>query len=659
MTEVTDFLRTIATEFESEGFWSPAEIAINDADFSGSVELLISSLEVASEHPNWIPRFDLVVPGDAGPDPDKQIITSSANPQLNIDDLKDSFGEHISDHTDYAGQIQRAFNETEFEQAIEDIVAAVPEDKPLLGSITVDKKSVLSDLYPDDNPPNELQLWVNQATVEGWIASEDTESIIEKQFDGDSLPYHVFLDLEAEQSQYLGFCELEDLVKKEAVSPEESTQKFLAQEQSLSDLFSGTDLRRPEITPAIFDIEAAIQAYSKVVVATSMMVLAESWELQNDSLGLTTLTHRHRIDETLELDSIDSAFSSKETREIRDLVYEVHSGDYTISISFWHQAVASQCSSFKDIPNNRASISHYAGFLQEESAKEDLEQLQNTVEEVSELTRTIANSLSEASRGLSSNLQNIVIALLGAIVTNFVLILRYSDFYVLAPFSVAAISGILIFYFPIIQGKVATTQELMENRISDFLMYFNEIRSHVDSRVFDLEEIGEQLEAHLQTAASSLITARRTVNRIYILMLSIWAIVVIYGYLVSIPISEEVIRTTLSDIGLNTSVSDGQNLISVTLIFSTLPAFWILLKNCKEIGSVRRVFSGTEIPTEVDVKLPVNIPKTDSSRKHDTEVFEEIGSETYATYFPLISMSLLLVIIGVGLLELTRSLGMW
>lgn len=663
MTEEIKFLSSLNSEFIEEGYWGPDSITIDEGNVTDSESLLIHGLKVATAKSTWFSRFQVQIPAGPGPMSDKNLIQFEDGPQLKVEELKGALKDKIKDPDDYAGQVQRHFSSQKYENAISDIQQGISGEDELALTLKIDKHSIVSEICTDwsfDGCSMEPQLWVNQSTLKNWIESVHVEEVIQTQFNSGSLPYHVFLEHEGEQSDYLGFVSIDSIRDEQAVHPSSCEAECEVANKSLSDLFSSTNSNKPSISPLIFDTTYVRNAYSDVFLSLSMMCLTEDCEIDRDTLNPKIITDRHHLKEEHNLGSNCSLYSSSEDlSNLYELLQDIHEKSSTISLAHWQRAVATQCSTFDDITSNRRAIVHYAGFLQEESAKEELEQLQSTVEEVSELTRTIANSLSEDSRELTSDLQNIVIALLGAIVTNFVLILRYSDFYVLAPFSVAAISGILIFYYPIVQNKIDNTHEVMENRTADFLIYLSEIRSHVGNRVFDLQKIERQHESHLETAAQALITTRKLIARVYILMVVLWFTVISYGYLVVTEVSEEWVISTLSDIGIQTTTSVGKDMISVTVIFSVFPAVWIIWKTWGKMDSASDILCTSQIPDNVEVELPE--PTQDLTKKtiENNQVLDERYTEAYDLYYPFVPLLLLMLIILISLARITNTLGVW
>jgi hypothetical protein len=579
-------------------------------------------------------------------------------PKLDTDSLVSALKSSVESPIEYANEVQQNLEESKYQDVVNSIVNGISDDDTLELTLNIDKSNILLEENFDCefNSSMEVQFWINENTLRRWVDSITVEKVIREQFTSDSIPYHVFLEYDHKMSDHLGLFSKESLLDGYTVTSATCNKNNKNTNDVMVDLFSDIDSEIPPISPLLFDENNLREIYSGCFLTFSMQYLSDECDINNNNLSVKTITDRHHISKEYDLEADSSLSSSDEDLSaIYSIIENIHNKESLISLSHWRHAVATQCSSFDDVSSNVDKITHYAGFLQEESAKEELEQLQSTVQQVSELTRTIANSVSETAQKLSSDLQNIVIALLAAIVTNFVLILRYSDFYVLAPFSVASISGILIFYFPAVQNRIDNAQEIMENRTNDFILYFSEIRANVGNSVFELDKIIEQHESHLETAAQTIAKAQVTIGKVYILLIFLWFTVIFYGHLVVDGISDSSIFFFLSNFGVQTSVSAGSDLISLTVILSIFPAGWILLR------SGLSLYSGSALCQKgtSSESININLPKSDKTNEKKTvdELFSgDVKPDSYVTYYSILSVLLLILIVMVSVFRVIASI---
>jgi hypothetical protein len=662
MIEELSILKYIQEAYLEGATWAPETVTVNDQPVSGLSRSEFESLvEKIDSRPRWFRNFQLVIPASSSYETETQVLTLQNGVSFEQGGATEMLSESGEDSADWAGRISNHFSDGEHREGVELIFEAlsISDIDELELSITINKSHIVED-FCDENSVGgsdaDVQLWTSKETLEQWIKRFSVEYIIDSQFSDMSTPYHYFLENEGvEESRFLGFVSAHSLENSETdFLPVDCQENYRGEQEILSSVFEDTKFRTPPVSPLVFDNSVIREVYQTAFVFAATACLASDYSLSGDSFEAETKTDRHHTRSEFDFnESSDVSLDDQQLNDLYDLLEQVLHDDGPSSLNHWHQAVATHCSSFTEIPLKRREIVHYCGFLQEEAAKQELEQLQNTVEEAFELTRTVANSLSEASQSLTSDLQKVIITLLAAIVTNFVLILRYSDLHVLAPFSVAAIAAILIFYFPIIQTEIDETQSVMKNRTGDFIIYLSEIRSHVGTRVFDLEKIEDQHKVHLRTAFNSLQNARQTTSKIYLLLVLIWVIIIFYGLLIIADNTFVSLQSSLSDLGLQTSTDQGQGIIKISILVSTVPAIWLLYKLFSyHHSSEGRFLSCSMSPAESANDPEINFPQIEaestSMDEVDIDFFENATPRHYFEYCPPLLTILLISIIAIA-----------
>jgi len=648
MIEELSFLEDIQEAYLDEATWAPETVTVNHQPVGELYRSDFESLVVqVDSRPRWFREFQLIIPASSSYETETQVLFLQNGVSFEQAGIREMLSGSGEDNADWAGRISNLFLNDDHREGVDLIFKLfdISEENELQLSITINKAHIVEDFcetnsveVDDANP----QLWTSRETLEKWITKFSVEHIIDSQFNDSSTLYHYFLDNNgAEESQFLGFVSAQSLENGETeYLPADCQRNYSEEHEILSTVFEDTEFIPPPVSPLVFDNPVIRDVYQPVFVFAAIACLASDYSLCEDAFETETKTDRHHVRSEFDFDELDDdSFDIHQLNDLYDLLEQVLHDDGPSSLTHWHQAVATHCSSFTEVPLNYREIIHYCGFLQEEAAKQELEQLQNTVEEAFELTRTVANSLSEASQSLTSDLQKIIITLLVAIVTNFVLILRYSDLHVLAPFSVAAIAAILIFYFPIIQNEIDETQSVMENRTGDFIIYLSEIRSHVGTRVFNLKKIEDQHEVHLRTAFNSLQNARQTTSRIYLLLILIWLIIIFYGLIIIADNTFLNLQTFLDELGFQTSAADGEGVIRITILISAVPAFWLFYKLIRHqraseapfLSCSRNPFRSTSDP---EIDFPRIEDESISTDEVDIELFEEATPRHYFEYCP-------------------------
>lgn len=541
-------------------------------------EQFIEIFSVIDQHQDWIRPFEIKFSTPDGRS-DKAIIRNSNGLKTDSQALGDALSNsEDTGRAEINSRLSVAFENGTVREAILPLRELLNTNNEFYINFTLKKEAIVQILLEEaELEENSFSpyLWGTQEDLSDWTGSESTETVVDRLFEYDSPPFHIFVDsTESSQSDYLGFYSASKFTQNDKSRIIGQTHAYEREYESVKSLLKDENVHHEIIPPTVFNAETVREVFNREFVFSTFSLLSEQTTLSGDDLDVSIKTNRNVVEGSYEL-PID--FDTEDCTTLYELVTEIVGSSQSSVISHWRQSIATYCNGFDEIPDEYRQIVHYYDFLQKESAKEELEQIQETIEEVFQLTRTIGEAFSEASESLSSELQRVTVAVLGAIVTNFVLILRYSDFPVLFPFSVVAVSGILIFYFPLVQERINRAEEMMAGRSGDFSMYLEELRSHVGNRVLKLEEILNQRDAYKMTAARTLRGSRRFLQRVYLLLVATLAIVTIYAAFLTIDLPPSVSKP-LTTIGVPLKISDQVATIQITRTVASVPAIWILWK---------------------------------------------------------------------------------
>jgi len=94
--------------------------------------------------------------------------------------------------------------------------------------------------------------------------------------------------------------------------------------------------------------------------------------------------------------------------------------------------------------------------LQVSAVEENFEALSDVLEDTQTLMAGLTERLSSAANETSQDIQRLTFTLLGAIVANIFLVLRWSDRDLVPPFSIFVLIVIVGFYLPSFKGELRT-----------------------------------------------------------------------------------------------------------------------------------------------------------------------------------------------------------
>lgn len=531
-------------------------------------------LEALSEHSDWFRRpFSIEVVYESSRAA-QSVVSYNRDFDSDLDLLDELVGTEAVD----VRELSVLFRDGDLHaasQLLYSIISSSTEEFVL--SATVQKDKIVDTILEEcglDVSDVDFSLWRDRESLSSWVTNSETEDVLSQVFGSDVAPFHLFVDgIEDGSSDYLGFHSVQSLFNGDTTDQDIRDVKSEYEEanQTFTERLDTPQRLDYQLSPVIFDTDLARAAYTSCFLYSAFACFSETTYLDGDTLSAKIITYRHRLESDVDLRSL--SFGTEELLSVYQLCDRALNQTQG-SIAHWRQAVARYCETLEEIPTNKQQIIHYQGFLRDEAATEELEKVQSAIDDAIGLTQTLSESISDATQSLSSNLQTVIFALLGAIVSNFVLILRYSEFPVLFPFSTVAIAGILLFYMPLVQRRINSTLNLIANREQDFLLHFSDIRSQVGDSIYNFDDLDARREEYVSVGERAVKDTQSAINRVFLLLLVTWVVIQLYAFIVTVENFDQ-LKVFLAQVGIYSGQATG-NTIQVTRTFAAVPATWLL-----------------------------------------------------------------------------------
>jgi ABC-type multidrug transport system fused ATPase/permease subunit len=234
----------------------------------------------------------------------------------------------------------------------------------------------------------------------------------------------------------------------------------------------------------------------------------------------TMLAEEHGIEALTALYSFYGEFIKKGTRE----TYR----------KLWHRSITDECDSLRDLAPHADDVVRTYEFLEEEAIETNFEDLSDAIQDAHTFTADVTSTVSERTTGLTSEIQKVVLTLLGAVFANVFLVIRWSNVDMVLPFSIFVIAGILGFYFPTIQTRVNELDDIIQESDADFEVYSQTIQEFSD-HLFDFSRFEDRRDSYLQYAQRRKSWTIDKLRIIFTLLTLVWlgfAVVSIIGFAV-------------------------------------------------------------------------------------------------------------------------------
>lgn len=159
--------------------------------------------------------------------------------------------------------------------------------------------------------------------------------------------------------------------------------------------------------------------------------------------------------------------------------------------------------------------------LQVSAVEENFEALSDVLEDTQTLMAGLTERLSSAANETSQDIQRLTFTLLGAIVANIFLVLRWSDRDLVPPFSIFVLIVIVGFYLPLIQGRIEDLDDTITEVKNDYDFYEKHIR-RFNKDLFRFGDLEDRKSAYVGLAETQRQRAQTQLRRVFYALLTVW-----------------------------------------------------------------------------------------------------------------------------------------
>ncbi|WP_276279293.1 hypothetical protein [Halorussus caseinilyticus] len=421
----------------------------------------------------------------------------------------------------------------------------------------IDKSEIGDRLEPElDNTTSiSISFWTEEERLRSWLDqhTSDYATVADEFFDERNPPVFVFYEeIEPEYESLLQFHSVSSLLNSEP----EDLDFNVSQYRTLMDRDRDMLQAGPElsvVSPSLFSTPKARELFSSVFVYSVFAGVSKRVRLTEDVLELEIKTRRKTVSDEIDGEAFTDAVQGYSVDELAALYefYEsfVEKGTRNTYRDFWHRSIVEECDSFEDLPRKTAQVREFYTFLEEEAIEKNFDDLNDAIQDAHVFTADVTSTVSETTRSLTSEIQKVVLALLGAVFANLFLVVRWSNVDMVLPFSIFVISGVLLFYFPTIQTRIDELDDLISESNDDFEVYSETIQDF-SGHLFDFSRFDDRRGSYVEYAE------KRRKWAVEKLQLAFWLLIVVWGGLAIISI-------------LGYPRSSGQFLIAATSVLIT------------------------------------------------------------------------------------------
>jgi hypothetical protein len=191
----------------------------------------------------------------------------------------------------------------------------------------------------------------------------------------------------------------------------------------------------------------------------------------------------------------------------------------------WQLAITEHCRGtergIEMLPEVTEDVKSSYQDLQVSAVEENFEALSDVLEDTQTLMAGLTERLSSAANETSQDIQRLTFTLLGAIVANIFLVLRWSDRDLVPPFSIFVLIVIVGFYLPLIQGRIEDLDDTITEVKNDYDFYEKHIR-RFNKDLFRFGDLEDRKSAYVGLAETQRQRAQTQLRRVFYALLTVW-----------------------------------------------------------------------------------------------------------------------------------------
>lgn len=529
---VREFIEKIvaASSTESVNDGAVSNLSINTEAISLSRDTFKNLFEAWDSYPAYFSGFRLIA--------DDQRLFELSGRELSANDegleaLAERNLDPAIDIDYYRGGFDRYYSE-DIRNAASSVYDFASELDNASTTVTIElglqKRRIASDLLSEEFS-SELNmnpfLWWTPSDLFRWIGSHGPHEVAAELFEYESFPVFLFLQDTPDRVFPVPMWaagSVETLPKEEL---EEAADQYF-DSMSASRKFTHWRGELSPIHPSIVeglwetcdgDQVSPLYAYSLLgVLSAAVDYDGQRMQFQYSS--------EPEFNPRLDLSEQCTEWGEDGIRAIQDLYQSFEAEEKKDAFrDLWQLAIAEHCRGtergIEMLPEVIEDVKSSYQDLQVSAVEENFEALSDVLEDTQTLMAGLTERLSSAANETSQDIQRLTFTLLGAIVANIFLLLRWSDRSLVPPFSLFVLIVIIGFYLPLVQGRINDLNDTIKEVKNDYDFYEKHIR-RFNKDLFRFGDLENRKSAYVELAETQRQRAQTQLGRIFYALLTVW-----------------------------------------------------------------------------------------------------------------------------------------
>lgn len=459
-------------------------------------------------------RGSQIVPGSIDEIDDSDI-------EADVIDCEDGFVHYRDEANDIRAAAEQIY---EFAEDLSRLDGLEISSEVILDKNEVAKSVVYQDISESLRSGYNPIFWLNPARFSSWLATSDVVGTISSIYSGDGAPIFLFGSDVEQMADGIVLSSIDEFDQLTVDVLEDCKSRYINLHQNAREITQWRDTLIPVHPKQVFPLydHSEIDETGPLLIFAILGIFSKEVEQTNGGVQFTyTLNPEYKP--LIALNELSSDFQPEDIDDLVDLYQEFEPNeDDSAFRDLWQRAIATECGGqpITTIPRNAGDIRDRFEQFRATAVSENFDDLSDVLDDTQSLMADITSRLSDAANDVSRQIQGLTFTLLGAIVANVFLVLRWGSKDLVPPFSIFILLIIVGFYIPLVQGRIEDLDDTLEEISNDFEFYQSQIR-RFNPDLFG-PELGDRMKAHEKLAKSQRDRAKSQLKLVFYVSLSAW-----------------------------------------------------------------------------------------------------------------------------------------
>lgn len=371
-----------------------------------------------------------------------------------------------------------------------------------------------------------IEFWHSEDSLNTWLSNQSLEDLVERIFQYDHPPLIVFWggshDIRS-GSIVLQWSELSELSIQECEDSEEYYREKMRLVRRAGTWHDSLPYLHPDhIRPLQEELESP--AWAHLLIYAILGSFSDTIERAEGGLQFRIAGEHELVVDT----PIEELYENWGDEGLES-VYELY-GDFSefegegVFRSIWGRAMAENISdSFNQLPQSSDEIRKAQDDLEIEAIRENFDDLGDVIEDTQTLLAELNSRLSSSATQTARQIQGLGFTIVGAILANLFLVLRWSNVDLLPPFSLVVTMVIIVVYLPLIQGRIDDLDAVITEANRDYKLYESSIRRFSEA-LFPFDKLSDRKSQYLELARKQRDRAQQRISIVFTALIIMWGV---------------------------------------------------------------------------------------------------------------------------------------